>query len=95
MLTDKDREDIKRISEEFASGFLPDIKINGSGWLIADPLSAYLNTLGYENTLSQIPESENNPLTLILTFSDGAQFIPAGKDLNHLDKRFKNYMWAV
>ena len=38
--------DYAEISKEFASGFKENIEsINGSGWLIVDPLSAFLSSL--------------------------------------------------
>lgn len=93
-LTDEQKMEIVKISKEFASGFT-DIfpTINGSGWLIVDPLSGYLNFVGYENKLHQLPACEQYPLILIMTFKDGSQFIPAGEDLKPIDKRAKNWMW--
>lgn len=31
------------------------IKLNGSGWLIVDPLSGYLNFCGYEHKTLELP----------------------------------------
>jgi len=75
--------EIEKISKEFALGFKPDIEeIKGSGWLIVDPLSGYLNACGFENTLKEMPENDEHPQILVMTFKDGTQFIPAGSDLN-------------
>jgi len=92
-MTDTQKE-ISKISEQFASGFKETFgSINETGWLIVDPLSGFLSSLGYENTVDQLPENENHPQVLIITFKDGSRFIPAGADLNKVDKGFKNWMW--
>lgn len=94
-MTDKIKKHITEISQEFASGFKDTIgEIAGSGWLIVDPLSGYLNHIGYENTLSQLPETEEHPQVLIMTFSDGHQFIPSGSDLKAIDQRSEDWMWV-
>jgi len=81
-MTETERQKITEISQEFASGFKNTVgEIKGSGWLIADPLSAYLNAIGYKNEVVQIPANEQHPQILILKFPDGLQFIPAGSDL--------------
>lgn len=81
-MTQERREEITKISKEFASGFKSTIgEISGSGFLIVDPLSSYLNSVGILNTLSQLPEKEDRPLILFMEFSDGSKFIPAGSDL--------------
>lgn len=81
-MSQKIKDEITKISKEFAEGFKPEIlNISGSGWVIVDPLSAYLNSLGFLNTLSQLPEKEDRPLILFMEFSDGSKFIPAGSDL--------------
>lgn len=86
------QKEITRIAKEFASGFADTVgDISGSEWLIVDPLSAYLNAIGYTNTITQIPAKDNRPQVLILTFDDGSQFIPAGSDLPHPEA--KNWMW--
>lgn len=91
-MTTKERFDIEQISKEFVKGL--GIELNGSGWLIADPLSAYLCACGFENTLDEIPAKENKPQILILNFKDGSKFIPAGEDFkSHGFKEAKNYMW--
>lgn len=91
-MTEAEKKEITKISKEFFSGFSDTIpEIEGSGWLIVDPLSGYLNFCGFENTLQQIPASENNPLVLIICFKDGSKFIPAGKDVPAIDA--KNWMW--
>jgi len=91
-MTKEQKKEITKISQEFASGFKGTIdEINGSAWLIVDPLSAYLNTIGYENTLEQLPATDKQPQILIMNFKDGSTFIPAGGDLEHPDA--KNWMW--
>lgn len=88
------REEITKISKEFANEFKDTIgEIAGSGWLIVDPLSGYLNFCGFENTLQQIPANEHHPLVLFITFSDGSKFIPAGSDLPIIDS--KDWAWIT
>lgn len=84
------RDEITRISKEFASSF--PWPIEDSGFFIVDPLSAFLNTLGYENRLSQIPASDGQKQTLIMEFK-GCQdvFIPGGSAIDHVDAA--NWMW--
>lgn len=82
----KSRKKITEISKDFTRGL--GIDINKSGALVVDPLSAYLNVLGYENELSSIVVNEI--FILIITFKEGGSFIPAGKDI-HSD--FNNYHW--
>jgi len=77
-MSDIDKTHIEKISKDFASGIG---EIKGSGWLIVDPLSGFLNACGYKNELSQIPPKDGKPLVLIMTFEDGTRFIPAGSDL--------------
>jgi len=86
------KKEILDLCKRFTKGMK--IPINGSGWLIVDPLSAYLNVCGFKNTLKQMPETENRPMVLIMTFEDGTQLIPAGQDLK-TDQypEFKNWMW--
>lgn len=89
-----DRAEITRISKEFAEPLYGMFEsINGSGWLIVDPLSGYLNSVGYENTLYQIPANEKHPQVLIMTFTDGSLFIPAGADLKSVHPDFDNWQW--
>lgn len=90
-LTIAQRAEITKISQQFASGF--DWEIEGSGWLIVDPLSAYLCACGFDNKLSEMPKSDKHEQVLIMTFKDGSQFIPAGDDLKPLNEGFKNWMW--
>lgn len=91
-MTDKQKIEIEKISKEFASGFKDTIgDISRSGWLIVDPLSGYLNHLGFENSLKQIPEVNGHPQILIMTFKDGTQFIPAGSCLSV--KGATDWMW--
>lgn len=93
-MTPEQKKEITEISKSFASGMKEMIpEINGSGWLIADPLSGYLNHCGFENSLGQIPATKDYPQVLILTFKDGSQFIPAGGDLKKLFKEAENWMW--
>ena len=81
-MTDQKIAEIEKIAKAFASGFKDTIgEIAGSGWLIVDPLSAYLNALGYKNELHEIPATEGRPQTLVMTFDDGTRFIPSGSDL--------------
>ena len=91
-MTAKERKEITRIAKEFASGIG---KINNSGWFIVDPLSAYLSSVGYENTLSQLPATESNPQVLMMQFNDGSILIPAGGDLKTLNPSAKNWMWIT
>jgi len=90
-MTDKTKSEILQISKEFANGL--GIPLNGSGWLITDPLSAYLNTCGFKNKLFEIPAKENRPKVLIIDFEDGTQFIPAGADLKTMHSEFENWQF--
>lgn len=91
-MTNEQKAEIEKIAKEFASGFKDRIKeIAGSGWLIVDPLSGYLNFCGYENKLQQIPAKDGQPQILIIKFKDGTQFIPAGSDLRLPEA--KDWMW--
>ena len=72
------KDEIEKISKEFAKGL--GIEIKGSGWMVVDPLSGYLNMCGFKNTLQEIPAKDNQPQILIMTFEDGTQFVPAGSD---------------
>jgi hypothetical protein len=93
-MTPEEKKVIEKISKQFAKGFKKDIGgIGGSSWLIVDPLSGYLNFVGHENELKQMPECEKHPLVLIMIFKDGTQFIPAGGDLKTLSSQFYNWMW--
>jgi hypothetical protein len=78
-MTEEKQKEITHISKEFARGLK--IEVKGSGWLIADPLSGYLNFCGHKNVLQELPACEQHPQILIMTFEDGSQFIPAGSDL--------------
>ena len=91
-MTEQQKEEIEKISREFASGFKNEIgSIAGSGWLIVDPLSGYLNFCGYENTLQEMPKNDKHPQILVMEFKDGTQFIPAGSDLPL--KGASDWMW--
>lgn len=78
-MTPKEKQEIELICKEFTKG-LDMGEISGSGWVIVDPLSAYLNACKIENTLQQLPANDKHPLILIMTFKDGTQLIPAGSD---------------
>jgi hypothetical protein len=94
IMTDLEKEDIVKAGKAFAKGFKKTIpSINGSGWLIVDPLSAYFSAMGIENTLKQIPSKGNIPQVLIMEFKDGSQLIPAGADLKPKHDSFHNWMW--
>lgn len=87
---------IQEISMSFASGFKDTVgEIAGSGWLIADPLSGYLNFVGYENTPKQLPACDQHPQILILEFQDGTQFIPSGSDLKSVFPDAVDWMWIA
>lgn len=93
-MTQEQKDEITNISKEFASGFKEIIGgINGSQWLIVDPLSGYLESLGYEHVLHHIPENDLHPQVLIMSFEDGSKFIPAGGDLKNISKEAHNWMW--
>jgi hypothetical protein len=93
-MTQEIKDEITNISKEFASGFKDTIgEISGSGWLIVDPLSGYLNACGYENKLGEIPANNKHPQILIMTFTDGSKFIPAGGDLRPIHPEAKDWMW--
>lgn len=91
-MTREEKKEITEISKQFASGFTG-IEINGSGWLIVDPLSGFLNSCGFENKLQQISETNEHPFILIIIFKDGSKFIPAGSDFKAIDKNAQNWMW--
>ncbi len=85
---------ITEIAKEFAEPFANTVgPINGSGWLIVDPLSGYLNMAGYTNTPMEYPANDKHPQVLVLEFEDGSRFIPAGADFKVFDPCFENYMW--
>jgi hypothetical protein len=93
-MTDEEKKQITKISKLFANGFKDTFgSINGTGWLIVDPLSGYLNACGFENKLDQLPANDKHPQVLIMTFKDGTVFIPAGKDLKATNKKAKNWTW--
>lgn len=93
-MTQEQKLEITRIAKEFASGFKDTVgEIAGSGWLIVDPLSGYLNFIGHENKLSQLPSNEQHGQVLIMTFTDGTTFIPSGSDLKGVDSRSEDWMW--
>ena len=93
-MKDEDKKLITKISKQFTGWFKGTFdSINGTGWLIVDPLSGYLNACGFENKLSQYPANDKHVQVLIMTFKDGTQFIPAGKDLSEISPKMKNWMW--
>lgn len=93
-MTIEEKKEISKISQQFAKGFKSMFgSINGTGWLIVDPLSGYLNACGFENELVQLPETDRRPQILVMKFKDGSQFIPAGKDLECVNPKAKNWMW--
>lgn len=93
-LTQEQKEEITKISQEFAKPFKDTVGgINGSGWLIVDPLAVYLHHCGFKNELSEMPQKEDRPQVLIIEFSSGDKFIPAGGDLSNLNEAFSNWMW--
>ena len=93
-MENEEKVQITKISKEFASGFKDMLgEINGTAWLIVDPLSGYLNSIGYENKLGQLPATKKHGQILIITFKDGSQFIPAGADLKPIFNEAENWMW--
>ncbi len=95
-LTKQEISDITKASKSFASGFKDIIpSINNSGWLIVDPLSAYLNACGYKNELKQYAANEKHPLVLLMQFESGEIFIPAGADLKPINTKMKNWFWLT
>lgn len=91
-MTIEEKKQVTKISQQFAKGL--GIPLAGSGWLIVDPLSAYLNVCGFENKLDQLPANDKHPQVLIMTFKDGSIFIPAGKDLQPVQPESKNWIWV-
>lgn len=89
-MTDEQKKEITTISKEFSKPFG---EINGSGWYIVDPLSAYLSACGFKNTVKELKKSKIHPQVLIIKFKDGDQFIPAGADLKSVDNNIKNWQW--
>lgn len=93
-MTTKQKQEIAKISKEFASGFKEMFgEINGTGWLIADPLSGYLSACGFEHTPKEFKACDLHPQILVFEFPDGSVFIPAGGDLKKLNPECKNWMW--
>lgn len=91
-MEDKQKKEIEHISKQFASEFKNEIGgIAGSGWLIVDPLCGYLNFMGHGNTVQHLEANSSHPQILIITFTDGTQFIPAGSDMPV--KGAKDWMW--
>lgn len=92
-MTTEQKKQITKISKQFASGFKMFGSINDAGWLVVDPLSAYLNAMDFENKLDQLPQTQDHPQILVMTFKDGSQFIPQGADLKYKFPKAKNWMW--
>lgn len=91
-MTPKQKFDIEQISKQFVRGI--GIELSGSGWLIVDPLSGYLNFCGYKNTVYQIPATETASQILIIKFDDGTQFAPAGSDFKYRGfSDAHDYLW--
>jgi hypothetical protein len=90
----EEKDEIVKMGKQFAKGFKSMIpSINGSGWLIVDPLSGYLNACGYENKLHELPETDKHAQVLVMTFKDGSQLIPAGADLKPVVPESHNWIW--
>ncbi len=88
------KKEINKISQSFSKGFKGLFGgINNSGWMIVDPLCAYLQACGYECELMELPVSDNHPQVLMIVFENGQKFIPAGADLKNINSKFKNWMW--
>lgn len=93
-MTTEQKLKIQEISKSFASCFKDTIgEIAGSGWLIVDPLSGYLNFLGHENVPKELPSCDKHGQILILEFSAGTQFIPAGSDLKAIHPGATDWLW--
>lgn len=90
-MTQQEQTKITKLSKEFVEAM--GLGINGTGWMVVDPLSGFLSMLGHENKLFQIPETKEHPQVLVMQFKDGSQFIPAGADLKPLNSKFKNWIW--
>ena len=90
-MKEETKEEIIKISKQFAGAF--EWPIAESGWLIVDPLSGYLNSIGYENKLTELPATSNRNQTLIINFQDGSQLIPGGSNLKSVHKDAKDWMW--
>ena len=59
--------------------------------MICDPLSAYLNALGFENKLKSYDANKEHCQVLLLDFSFDI-LIPAGSDLNK--KEITDWFWV-
>jgi hypothetical protein len=93
-MTDEQKAEITNIAQEFAKPFEDTIgPIAGSGWLIVDPLSGYLNAIGFQHKLSQMEPTAAHPQVLFLEFPDGSKFVPAGSDLKSLHEAFCDWLW--
>ena len=89
------RDLIVQIGKDFTSAFVDTVgEIGGSGYLIVDPLSGFLNMSGVKNKLEQLPASDKHPLILIMTFEDGSKLIPAGSDLKGINPLATDWMWV-
>jgi len=91
-----EKNKITKICKEFFEGMkgvAGHDTIEGSGWVYVDPMSGYLNSIGIENTLVQLPKTEERNQILILNFPDGSSFIPAGADLKFKFPDAENWLW--
>ena len=95
-MTQLQKDEITKIAKEFFAGFAGDTmsKINGTGWLIVDPLSGFLNSLGFHHRIGQLPKNKEHPQVMVLTFPDGSRFIPAGADLKPILPQAENWLWC-
>lgn len=93
-MTQEEKDKITDIAKQFHIG-MKDMfpTIEGTGWLVVDPLSGYLNACGIANELFEIPTCEEHPQVLIMQFPDGSKFIPAGSDLKSISDAAENWMW--
>lgn len=93
-MKEETRKEITKISKEFADAMLEGESIDGTSWLVVDPLSGFLNAAGYKNELHSIPNpKDKNEVVLVMTFECGDQFIPTGKDLESKFPGIDNYFW--
>lgn len=93
-MTTEQQQQITQIAKEFAAPFKDTVgEIAGSGWLIVDPLSGYLNSIGYHNIPHQLPATKQHPQVLLLEFADGSHLIPAGSDLQKVAEGAHDWMW--
>lgn len=81
-MTKEEKIRITEISKGFFEGFKPEItEIAGTGWIVVDPLSGFLNSMGFKHELKQLIPKDGRPLILVMVFEDEIFFVPAGSDL--------------